>query len=412
MLFESLAARDSVPVVSSERSDPTAQIGFHGTQVRDDGTGPMLVSHRQRLVVVSGPERGQQHELEGTRISIGGSPKNDLQLTDRTVSRVHCEISVKDDRYVLRDLESTNGTEVNGLRIVEAVLTPGARIRVGDTEILFEPKMKWERVDKDADRFGEMSGNSAQMRRVFAMLDKVAGTDLSCILVGETGTGKELAARALHAHSARAGAPFVVVDCGAVSKNLIESELFGHEKGSFTGADRQRIGAFEQADGGTIFLDEIGELPVDLQPKLLRALERREIKRLGAGKHIEVDVRVVAATHRKLPSMIKDGQFREDLYYRLAEVVVKLPPLRERSEDIEVIARAIVSEQAERGSTVRGISDDAMADLTARPWQGNVRELRNVLRRAIAMAASPIIGPEDLTMMGAAPHRLEYMHHG
>jgi DNA-binding NtrC family response regulator len=239
------------------------------------------------------------------------------------------------------------------------------------------------------------------MRAVFAMLAKVAATDLSCILVGETGTGKELAARALHDASVRGPKPFVVVDCGAVTKNLIESELFGHEKGSFTGADRQRVGAFEHADAGTIFLDEIGELPIDLQPKLLRALERREIKRLGAARHVEVDVRVIAATHRDLPAMIRKKEFREDLYYRLAEVVVDLPPLRDRREDIPLIAQRIVNEHASQGSVVRAVSPDALKDLAGRPWPGNVRELRNVLRRAIAMAQRELIQVEDLRALGA-----------
>ena len=238
------------------------------------------------------------------------------------------------------------------------------------------------------------------MRSVFAMLGKVSRTDLSCILVGETGTGKELAARAIHDYSSRASQSFVVVDCGAVSKTLIESELFGHEKGSFTGADRQRVGAFEQAHGGTIFLDEIGELPVDLQPKLLRALERREVKRLGAAKHFEVDVRVVAATHRNLPEMIKDNKFREDLYYRLAEVVVKLPPLRERPQDVPVIAQRIVADAARDGALVRGMSPESIDYLANREWPGNVRELRNVLRRALAMAQSDMLRPVDFAVLG------------
>ena len=384
-----------------ERDDATTQLGFRGTQVRDDGTGPMLVSHRQRLVVVSGPDRGAEKELEGTRLTVGTSSKNDLQLNDQTVSRCHCEISVRNERYYVRDLDSTNGTSVNGTSVVEAILSPGARVRIGDTEIVFEPKKKWERVsDTEIDHFGELYGAAKIMRSVFAMLAKVAATDLSCILVGETGTGKELAARALHTNSARATRPFVVVDCGAISKSLIESELFGHEKGAFTGADRQRVGAFEQADGGTIFLDEIGELPLDLQPKLLRALERREVKRLGAGRQIDVDVRVIAATHRDLPAMIKKGEFREDVYYRLAEVVVPLPPLRDRREDIDLITQRIIAEHLAEGSRVTHIDEQALRELRQRNWPGNVRELRNVLRRAIAMAPMPMIRAADLVALG------------
>ncbi len=390
------------PSPVNDRTDATAQSSFRGTQVRDDGTGPMIVAHRQRVIVVNGPDRGLEKEIESTRLSVGTSSKNDLVLSDKTVSRRHCEISVRNERYLLRDLESTNGTELNGTPVVEAFLSPGGRIRVGDTEMVFEPKKKWERIQEvQADHFGAMYGTSQLMREVFAMLGKVARTDLSCILVGETGTGKELAARAIHEHSSRAGRNFVVVDCGAVSKNLIESELFGHEKGAFTGADRQRVGAFETADGGTIFLDEIGELPIDLQPKLLRALERREIKRLGAGRHLEIDVRVIAATHRDLPEMIKKGDFREDLYYRLAEVVVGLPPLRERRDDIAIIAQRIVQEHAQAGSPVHAISEEAVHELGARLWPGNVRELRNVLRRAIAMCASDTVQLKDLSLLGA-----------
>jgi len=385
-----------------ESPESTTQSGFGGTQVRDDGTGPMLVSHRQRLVVVAGPDRGLEHEVEATRITIGTSSKNDLQLHDTTVSRRHCEIDVRNDRYYLRDLESTNGSLVNGTPVVEAVLSPGARVRLGDTELIFQPKKKWERIAESAtNHFGDLYGIARPMRAVFAMLERVAATDLSCILVGETGTGKELAARGVHSYSSRTSRAFVVVDCGAVSKNLIESELFGHEKGAFTGADRQRTGAFEHADGGTIFLDEIGELPVDLQPKLLRALERREIKRLGASRHTEVDVRVIAATHRDLPTMIRNKQFREDLYYRLAEVVVTLPPLRDRREDVAIIVQRIFDEHVVEGHPSRAMHPDALAELCARSWPGNVRELRNVVRRAIAMVSGEVIRPEDLMVFGA-----------
>jgi DNA-binding NtrC family response regulator len=232
---------------------------------------------------------------------------------------------------------------------------------------------------------------------VFGLLERVVKTDLSVIIIGETGTGKELVARALHDHGSRAGKPFVVVDCGAVSENLIESELFGHERGAFTGADRARAGAFELAHTGTIFLDEIGELPTELQPKLLRALERREVKRLGAPRPIEVDVRVLAATNRDLRAEVARGTFREDLYYRLAEVAVALPPLRDRREDIPVIAERFLAETAARAGAGAGrITPAALQALQQRDWPGNVRELRNVLRRAAVLARADVIEPEDL----------------
>jgi DNA-binding NtrC family response regulator len=394
--------------MESERKDPTAQI-FRGTQVRDDGTGPVLVSHRQKLLVVAGPDRGAEIEVEGTHLTIGTAPTNDLKLTDQTVSRRHCEISVRNEKYFIRDLESTNGTQLNGTLVIEGILSPGSRVRLGDTEMVFEPKKKWERVtESEEPQFGELKGKSVAMRSVFSMLQKVASTDLSCVIVGETGTGKELAARGIHDRSARKSHPFIIVDCGAVSKNLVSSELFGHEKGAFTGADKLRIGAFEASNGGTIFLDEIGELPLDLQPALLRALERREIKRLGATKHIEVNVRVVAATHRDLPAMIEKGEFREDLYYRLAEVEVALPPLRERLDDVEVIVNAMLEEHAKEGVQRKTIDQQGMRWLMMQPWPGNVRELRNVLRRVLAMSNGSTITLDDFSAMssGTSPGRM------
>lgn len=378
--------------MSVEAPQDLNEARFLGTQVRDDGSGPLLVSHQLGLSVVEGPDRGAQVRLAGVRLCLGTAASNELALTDQTISRRHCEILVRNDQYLLRDLGSTNGTLLNGTPVVEAYLTPGSTIQLGSTQIRFEPTKKWERIaEPTTDRFGDMFGASRPMREVFGLLGKIATTDLSCLVTGETGTGKELAARALHANSGRASKAFVVVDCGAMSANLTESELFGHERGAFTGADRMRPGAFELADGGTIFLDEIGELPSHLQPKLLRALERREVKRLGASRSIEVDVRVVAATHRNLPNMIADGAFREDLYYRLAEVVVTLPPLRERREDVSLIAERMLRSLIKGENAGMSLSEDALSELRARPWLGNVRELRNTIRRAVALASGPLI---------------------
>jgi transcriptional regulator with GAF, ATPase, and Fis domain len=238
------------------------------------------------------------------------------------------------------------------------------------------------------------------MREIFGLFERVAPTDLSVVIIGDTGTGKELAARAVHARSHRADRPFVVVDCGAVSQSLVESELFGHERGAYTGADRSRAGAFELADGGTIFLDELGDLPPPLQPKLLRALEQREVKRLGAARPISVDVRVIAATNRDLRAQVMAGKFREDLYYRLAEVVAILPPLRERREDIAALARLFLEAQSRQGGIARELSQELVSVLESRPWPGNVRELRNVIRRACVLARSEVLQPEDLPEPG------------
>jgi DNA-binding NtrC family response regulator len=238
------------------------------------------------------------------------------------------------------------------------------------------------------------------MRSVFGVLERIGPTRLSCVLLGETGTGKELAARGLHASSEQARGPFVVFDCGAVSESLAGAELFGHERGAFTGADRARSGAFELADGGTLFLDEIGDLPLSLQPKLLRAIERREIKRLGAEQPVDVDVRVISATHRHLKQAVEAGSFRQDLYYRLAEVEVDMPPLREHLDDVSLLVEQILSEEARYGAKVRRLSGAALQRLQAERWPGHVRELRNVIRRAVALAPGELLDVDGLGLRG------------
>jgi DNA-binding NtrC family response regulator len=290
----------------------------------------------------------------------------------------------------VRDLGSTNGTAVDGVFIVEAYVVPGSRIRVGESEILFEGHESYLDVtESPRAAFGELLGESAVMRAVFGILERVAPTSLSLLLTGETGTGKDLAARAIHEASGRRDGPFVVVDCGALSRTLVESQLFGHERGAFTGADKTRKGAFERAHGGTVFLDEIGELPLDLQPKLLRVLERQEVEPLGASEPIDIDVRVVAATHRNLPDMVQRGAFRDDLFFRLAEVVIELPPLRDRREDIGMLAAQLLG-RAEAARATK-VGDDATAWLSQRDWPGNVRELRNVIRRAAVLAPGAVL---------------------
>jgi len=248
-------------------------------------------------------------------------------------------------------------------------------------------------------------GNSIKMREVFALLEKVAPTDATVLVLGETGTGKELVAQALHDKSRRAGGPLVVFDCGSVPANLIESELFGHEKGAFTGASDRRIGRLEEASGGTLFLDELGELPLDLQPKLLRVLEQREVRRVGGRDSIAVDIRIVAATHRDLAREVNRGAFREDLYYRLAVVRVSLPPLRERTEDIpmlvEHLIRRVLRDDAPRAEIViKRIRDDTWKRLKSHPWPGNVRELRNIIERTLALSGNDIDTIEPPTAAG------------
>jgi len=387
-----------------DRDETTKQASFAGSFVRDDAAGPMVLSHRAHLVVTQGPDRTLARDVSGARVTIGSARTNDFVLSDPTVSRHHCEITVRDERYVVRDLGSKNGTRVEGTFVFEAPITPGATVGVGDTNIAFEPKKRWVRVlQSEADHFGALYGTSRRMREIFALLSRVADSELSCVIVGETGTGKELAARGLHDASERASGPFVVVDCGAISETLVESELFGHERGAFTGADRTRAGAFELADHGTIFLDEIGELPMALQPKLLRALERREIKRLGAEAMIEVDVRVVAATHRDLQTMVEEGRFREDLFYRLAEGIITLPPLRERLDDLPILSTAILGDAGEPGRPPPVLGQDGLDALARYAWPGNVRELRNVLKRAAALGGNRLGAADMMIDAGAGP---------
>jgi len=372
---------------------------FRGVHVRIDGSGAVFVSHRLRLIVTDGPSKGLEREVAASRVLIGSGHGNDIVLDDSAVSRRHCEIVATEGGYVVRDLASKNGTFIDGIAVMEAPVPGGAHIRLGRSGIVFQPASKAERLEQSAaDRLGDLVAASAAMRGVFDLVGKIAPTELSCIVIGETGTGKELIARAIHRLSDRSRASFVVVDCAALADPLHEAELFGHERGAFTGADRARAGAFERAHGGTVFLDEIGELPPQMQKSLLRALEHREIKRLGAAEYIDVNVRVVTATHRDLTAMVRAGAFREDLFYRLAEIVIEVPPLRERRDDILPIAREILARAG--AEQARRLDEGASELLVEHAWPGNVRELRNVLRRASALTSSRVLGREDLLRAG------------
>jgi len=362
-----------------------------GTQVGLQADTSELALHRLTFTVLAGPDQGLACAVEAPRVRIGTAESNDVRLHDDTVSRHHCEVVVRDGRARLHDLDSTNGTRIEGVPIVEALLEPGARVRLGQTVLAFASEVRWVPVDPTSTaQFGELVGVSEAMRSVFGLLERVGPTPLTVLLLGETGTGKDLAAHALHAASPRAKGPFEVVDCAALAGNLVEAELFGHERGAFTGADRSREGAFERAHQGTLFLDEIGELPTALQPKLLRALEHGEVRRLGGAEPIDVDVRVIAATHRDLPEAVAKGEFRQDLFFRIAEVIARLPPLRERPEDIPAICARLL-ELGARSSRVRRVTREALDALAAHPWPGNVRQLRNTLRRAAALATGDTI---------------------
>ncbi|MEM9193947.1 MAG: sigma 54-interacting transcriptional regulator [Myxococcota bacterium] len=373
-----------------------------GTQVAVRGDRRSLAVHRQALVAVRGPDTGSRWVVDGPRAVVGSGRGSDVALADDTVSSRHCELSVRDGRYVVRDLESTNGTLVDGVDVVEAFIGYGTRLQLGESELRFEPELEWVLLDQlDLGSFGGLVGNSEAMREIHGVLRRIANTRLTVLFCGQSGTGKEVAARSLHAESNRRAGPFAVLDCGALSVDLVEAQLFGHERGAFTGADRSRLGCFESARGGTLLIDEVGELPLSLQPKLLRVLERREVRRIGGSAFVDVDVRVVAATHRDLEAMVSAGSFREDLYFRLAEVVVPLPPLSERVEDIPLLAAGLVEEEGRRRGNHFTMAAPAWDWLKGRPFAGNVRELRTLLRRAMAMAQGSTIDVFELEKANA-----------
>ncbi len=327
-------------------------------------------------------DRGAIQEIVAKkRLVIGASADADIVLTDDTVSRVHALIEPHENGIVIRDLDSTNGTFLDGARITEATVRRSAELRLGTTRLLIDfdsavvtPVEVWRE-----DFFQHLVGCSTVMRELFALLARVAPSDASVLIQAETGTGKEVVARSIHDASNRSAKPYVVVDCAALPENLLDSELFGHVKGSFTGASATRAGAIESANGGTVFLDEIGEVPLAMQPKLLRVLEQRTVRRIGESTHRAVDVRFVTATHRNLLQMVSRGQFREDLYFRLCVIPVTVPPLRDRKEDIKLLAHHFL-----RG-TKNPFSDDFFERLVDMPWRGNVRELRNHIERARAL---------------------------
>jgi two-component system response regulator GlrR len=330
---------------------------------------------------------GRVYTFALPRTVIGADDRADIVLADPSLSRFHCEIEVERGRPVLHDLGSRNGTHVDGVPVLEAPLRDGALLLLGRTQLRFE--IGTRNVDvvlSPNDRFGKLVGGSIPMRAAYASLEAAAATDITLLLHGESGTGKDLAAESLHLASARRDGPFVVIDCGAIPGNLLEVELFGHEAGAFTGAAAARAGAFEAANGGTLFLDEIGELALELQPKLLRVLDRREVQRVGSTKRTPIDVRIVAATNRNLKEEVNARRFRSDLYFRLAVLVVRMPPLRDRASDIPALVGAILDHIGDRTSPMaRSLeSGELLPELLRHAWPGNVRELRNYVERCLA----------------------------
>jgi DNA-binding NtrC family response regulator len=353
------------------------------TRVDESGPGRLELDDAE-LRVVAGPDKGTRQPLDEHRLVIGSGSDCDLVLHDATVSSRHAEITLAGDGWVLRDLGSKNGVRLHGWPIERAPLAAGMQLRLGKTTLQVHALASRRAVPLE--RPGRLMGivaHSVKMRAVVAQLAQLGPTETTVLLEGETGSGKEVAAQALHGLSARAGAPLVVFDCGAVAPSLAAAELFGHERGAFSGAHAERAGVFEEADGGTLMLDEIGELPLELQPLLLRALETRVVRRVGGQRDRTCDVRVIAATHRNLTEEVKKGRFRMDLYYRLAVARVRLPPLRERPEDLPLLAQAFAAELGV------ALEPELLAVLASYEWPGNVRELRNFIARQAALPSSP-----------------------
>jgi DNA-binding NtrC family response regulator len=389
--------------VSSEPSNVEPQ-----TIVVEESAGRVVLSLPKFTVqAIAGPDVGQQAQSVDGRLTVGTAEGTVLRLTDPTVSRFHIEFEATAQGVVVRDLGSTNRTLLDGVSIREVAVTREVELDIGRSRV---------KVSFDADKatvttksepeFRGLVGRSAAMKLVFAAIERAAPTNAPVLITGESGTGKELAARAIHEASQRASGPFEVVDCGGLPGTLIESELFGHERGSFTGATGDREGAFERAEGGTLFLDELGELPLELQPKLLRALGEGEIRRIGGKRSKQVDVRVVAATNRDIRRHVNSGQFRADLYYRLAVIQIRMPPLRERLEDMPLLVRALLATIAEDRSLEAHIEPDAqlLETLARHTWPGNVRELRNYLEQLVIMRMAPALGTEaEAGKTGEAP---------
>ncbi|MFO0684484.1 MAG: sigma 54-interacting transcriptional regulator [Sandaracinus sp.] len=349
------------------------------------GEQPKLAVRTLKADVVEGPDAGRSTWTSDERLTLGTAKGNDLVLGDETVSRFHLLVKRTDEGILVVDQRSTNGTFVGGARLGEATVTPGTVIALGRTRVRLANGQDTDVELHDDARLGPLYGTSIPMRRVMAWVRRAASSDASVLLSGESGTGKDVVARALHELGSRASGPFVTVDCGALAPSLVASELFGHERGAFTGADRQHLGALEQAHGGTLFLDEIGELPRELQSVLLGALERRTFRRVGGKQDVSVDVRVIAATNKNLRVEVNGGGFRLDLFYRLAVLALELPPLRERREDVPLLLDHFFAELGHKGGPAAILPEDVREAIARHDWPGNVRELRNFAEATLAL---------------------------
>jgi two-component system, NtrC family, response regulator GlrR len=362
------------------------------------GAPKHVVVRECRLTITAGDHAGKTHAFAAARLVIGADPRADFVIDDPTLSKFHCELRIDEGRTFVRDLGSRNGTQVDHVPIIEAPLRDGAVITIGRTQLRFDIGSRDVEVALSArDRFGKLRGGSIAMRTIYPALEAASTSNITVLLQGESGTGKDLAAESIHLESPRRDGPFIVVDCGAIPASMLEAELFGHEAGAFTGATEARVGAFEAAAGGTLLLDEIGELALDLQPKLLRAIDRREIQRLGSSQRIPVDVRVIAATNRDLKAEVNTRRFRSDLYFRIAVLVVTMPPLRARTTDIPILVETILATLRDRESPMaRSLaSGELLPELMRHAWPGNIRELRNYIEACIARQELAVTPPSN-----------------
>jgi len=344
------------------------------------------------LEITQGPESGLRRQLTLPSIRLGSAPDNDVILSDPTVSRCHAEIRSTPKGLVVRDLGSTNGTFCNDVRVIEAYLEPNMCCALGATHVRVSREVEAREYQVGSEhKLGSLVGCSAPMRELYGLLKAVAPSPTTVLIRGESGSGKEVVARTLHELSGRSG-PLVVFDASVTDPEMVRNDLFGHVKGAFTGAQGSRDGAFRRAHGGTLFVDEIGELPLNLQPRLLRALESREVVPVGSDQPVKVDVRVIAATHRDLDAMVRDMQFRADLFFRLSVITIPVPPLRSVKDDIPLLAQNFARQL---GLPCR-LSEAAIEVLSRYHWPGNARELRNVLERAAVLCTDEEIGPSHL----------------
>jgi DNA-binding NtrC family response regulator len=385
-------------------SNKTEPIAPSGELLRLDPETGQLCAREYTITIVDGPDAGRALALTRA-IVVGSDPGCELALSDGTVSRHHLELEPRPDGVAVRDLDSTNGVHLGGARVQHAIVEADAVVGVGRTKLRIAFAERALAIEGgEMSRFGELVGKSASMQALFRTLDRVAPAHSNVVIVGETGTGKDVIARSLHAASPRRAAPFVVFDCAAVAPTLIESELFGHAKGAFTGAHAARRGAFEQANGGTIFLDEIGDLPLEMQPRLLRVLEAGTVKRVGESAYRRVDVRVIAATHHDLAADVASQRFRSDLFYRLSVMLVRVPPLRARLDDLPLLVRHFV---AELGRLPSDFPEHALTRFESYAWPGNVRELKNEVERALLLPANAganvDAAPPSATSEGTSP---------